>query len=307
MKLEAFKEKLTQLLMAHELDTFFREVDEGLTKRSDLQTFYSLLRARHSRLSMGIAQGTEDKSEGELEMNRIIKGLSDFIDMLEEAHLKKEESKDSLDAILAEIEEQKKLLEDSVEGNSSRLVRIGQSLIKLGKTIAEPPPPESGIPYPVFMELGLKKAARRMKIGYAELEQCYGLLLDSFRKINKAHKDLVNYLDIPEEELDAEDLAQIKAVSTNLRGTVINLANTPFERQEFDAVITMADQLLGKKGEIPEELDFVLMYMQQMKDKSLQIKAFMAEFIVEIKNLIESFKEIFVELELNLQEQEEEV
>ncbi|RQH11351.1 hypothetical protein D4Z78_27060 [Okeania hirsuta] len=179
-------------------------------------------------------------------------------------------------------------------------------MIKLGKTIAEPPPPESGIPYPVFMKAGLKKASRRMKIGYAELEQCYGLLLDSFRKINKAHKDLVSYLDIPDEELDTEDLEQIKAVSLNLRGTVTNLANTQFERQEFDAVITMADQLLGKKDEIPEELDFVLMYMQQMKDKSLQIKNFMAEFVVEIKALIESFKEIFVELELNLQEQEEE-
>ena len=307
MQLEAFKEKLTQHLMDYELDAFFSEVDESLAKRSDLQTFYSLLRARHSRLKMGIGQGTEEKSEADLEMNRIIKGLADFTEMLEDTHLTKEESKDSLDAILAEIEEQKKLLEDSVEGNSSRLVRIGQSLIKLGKTIAEPPPPESGIPYAVFMEMGLKKASRRMKIGYAELEQCYGLLLDSFRKINKAHKDLVNYLDIPEEELDAEDIEQIKAVSLNLRGTVINLANTPFERQEFDAVITMADQLLGKKGEIPEELAFVLMYMQQMKDKSMEIKAFMAEFVVEIKALIESFKEIFVELELNLQEQEEEI
>lgn len=307
MELEAFKDKLTQLLMAHKLDVFFKEVDENLAKRSDLQTFYGLLRARHSRLQMGVGQGTEEKSEVDLELNRIIKGLSEFVEMLETAHVKKEESKDSLEAILADIEEQKKLLEDSVQGNSSRLVRIGQSLIKLGKTIAEPPPPESGIPYTVYMELGLKKAARRMKIGYAELEQCYGLLLDSFRKINTAHKDLVTYLDVPEEDLDSEDIEQIKAVSLNLRGTVINLANTPFERQEFDAVITMADELLGKKAEIPDELAFVLMYMEEMKDKSLLIKSFMAEFVVEIKALIDSFKEIFVELELNLQEQEEEI
>ncbi|MEL6250371.1 MAG: hypothetical protein AAFR87_00055 [Bacteroidota bacterium] len=307
MELQAFKDRLTQLLMAHKLDAFFKEVDENLAKRSDLQTFYGLLRARHSRLRIAIGQGTEEKSDAELEMNRINKGLSDFIDMLEIAHVKKEESKDSLDAILAEIEEQKKLLEDSVQGNSSRLVRIGQSLIKLGKTIAEPPPPESGIPYAIYMELGLKKAARRMKIGYAELEQSYGLLLDSFRKINSAHKDLVNYLDVPEEELDPEDISQIKSVSVNLRGTVVNLANIEFERKEFDAVITMADGLLDKQSEIPEELGFVLTYMQEMKDKSLQIKSFMVEFVLEINGLIESFKEIFVELELNLQEQGEEV
>ena len=132
MELEAFKDKLNQHLMAFELDAFFSEVDESLVKRSDLQTFYGLLRARHSRLKMGIGQGTEEKSDADLEMNRIIKGLSDFTEMLEDGHLKKQESKDSLDAILAEIEEQKKLLENSAEGNSSRLVRFGQCLILLG-------------------------------------------------------------------------------------------------------------------------------------------------------------------------------
>ena len=66
MELEAFRENLHQLLMAHKLEELFKEVDENLAKRSDLQTFYGILRARHSRLKIGLGQGTEEKSAADL-------------------------------------------------------------------------------------------------------------------------------------------------------------------------------------------------------------------------------------------------
>lgn len=307
MELEAFKENLRQLLMAHKLEELFKEVDENLAKRSDLQIFYGILRSRHSRLKIGIGQGTEEKSEADLEMNRIIKGLSDFIDMLEETQIRKTETKDKLESFLSEIEEHKKMLEDSVQENTIRLTRVGQGLIKLGKTIAESPPEESGIPRLLYMEQALKKASRRMKIGYAELEHTYGILLDSFRKLNTAHRGLVDYLDFPDEDLDDEDFEQIKQVSVNLRTTLENINNTSFSTKEFDAVISLADSLLIQEGKLPPEYDFAFFYMNDMKTKSLDVKSYMAGFTEEIKLLNESFKEIFIELELNLQEHGKEV
>jgi len=194
-------------------------------------------------------------------------------------------------------------MKSSTDENSQRLIRLGKNLIKLGKTLQEQPPPESGIPYVKYLQVGLKKGVRRMKIGYAELQQTYTLLLDSLKQIQNAYRELVTYLDNSQEDLDQEELERITLVSTQLKQSVQNLSSIDFEQVSFATVIDLATQVLSQKEKMGPELDFIFEYMTDMKEKSEDISKFMDEFRNQLPSLIDAFQEVFIELELTVQAQ----
>ncbi len=307
MNFTDLQDKLSQLLQSHALLDLFELLDQHLARESDLQKLYQMLRNRYSRIRLDLAQGIMDRADENLEENQLVKGLIDLIAMMEEGDLRKAEKVWSLKSLCDEIEEKQALLHSSVDANSEQVIRIGESLIKLGKTLESQPPEGSGIDPLTYMKMGLKKGSRRMKIGYAEAEQTFQAILAAFQQIYQAYKNLVNYLDNPQEDLESEELTRVRTVSDALKRSITNMESTEFNQLDFQAVVAMADQILGMREQLGTTYEFLFTFMEEMKAKTLAFKDVLGNIEGELPGLIQGFQELFIELALNIHEQQEDI
>lgn len=302
MEFQAFKDHLALLLKEHKMTELFQALDQQLAEQSDLQQLYLMLRNRYSRISLDLAQGIISRADENLEENQLSKGVVELISLLEASDLTATDKPWDLNSLCDMIEEKQQLLKDSVDKNSTQVIKIGEQMIKLGEILQGKPPEGSGISPLDYLKIGVKKGSRRMKIGYAEVEQTYLALLESFKQIHLAYSKLVTYLDHPTEELEKEHSIRLRTSTDELKKSIQNIEGANFKRVDFQGVVAMAEHVLSLKEQLGSEYDFLFSFMEEMKSKSLYLSEFMQDFQAKIKELTVIFRELFIELEMSIQE-----
>ncbi len=276
-------EKLQLHLQSNKLDLFFDEIQVHLTPDSDLKDLVTLLNGRYTKLKMDIIMAVISKEEEMRQHNTLLKDLNSMLSLADEDDFKAIEIKKSLDYFHSRITAKQNELITITDQRIDGVFRAGASLTKLGNILrGEKDESTSHIPYVELIKSASRKAKRRVAIGCRELVEVKRFQNKAFAELIELYKELVLYMDFPEEE--------------------ITLPKVQVLKENFNSISTYSKGLTANKAGVIESLSGPLPALIQFLAEEDNIMTSLINTEEDTVELQESFKAVFRNIEAMLEE-----
>jgi len=297
------KTTLLELIGKDKLLKCFDHLKKNISEKSDIAKMIILLNSRFSATKLDTIKGIISKEEEIQQENTLRHDLIQLIELIEPEDLKEENIAISINMLLAQIQQQQNALKVNAQEKKEGLTQMANSLMKLANLVGEKPPPESGVSLVDWINSGVKKGNRRLKIGMMQIKELRRSQLQIFRNMANGYANLVEYLDFPEEQINQQQREHIKLETTHLNRYVTNLEeNTNPDYVQFKNIKKMFGELVVLKSKVGPEFNSYFESMGMIEAGLDEILIFIEKNILELDGVKNTLKELLSELKINIQE-----
>ena len=276
-------EKLQLHLQSDNLDLFFDEIHVHLTPDSDLKDLVTLLNGRFTKLKMDIIMAVISKEEETTQRNTLRNDLNSMLSLADDDDFKPIAIKKSLEYFHGKIRAKQNELKTITDQRIDGVLKAGASLTKLGNILrGERDESNAQIPFAELIRSASRKAKRRVAIGCKELVEVKQFHNKSFAELIGLYKELVLYMDFPDEDITPPKVQLLKA--------------------NFDAISAYSKGLTANKAGVVDSLSGPIPALTQFIAEEENILASLKNAEEDTTEVQDGFKAVFRNMETMLAE-----
>jgi len=311
-------EQLRLHIKENEIDLFFDLIDSMLSDNSDLTKYVTVLHSKYTQYKTDVLKGFLSFEERQLLRNQIISGLLNLLDLADDDDFITEEVKKSITYFHNSISQKQLELKEVTNKKADGIEKAGYSLLKLGQIMSgKKDELNQSVSFDQTLKAASRKVLRRMTIGCTELKELRVFQNKLFIEIIQLYRELVLYLDFPEEKIDAkkiellqQNFADIKTHANKLEASLGKQVKTFNEMlpgiQKFIATKELiSNALISQNVEndsVKQNIDSTYNNFDAVEQILHQTISVLNEVELSDIELIKQIKGLISELQLNLEE-----